>query len=291
MEKIVLAKHFSQDNSELSLEVAMLYSEGLYKLEEYKKALKAISELLEIGELDDEKRSELLQKKGRILTRMSAFSEALIIFEELANMEPEKCKVLGFGNLAWVYLLMYRQGNKDEYLEGYLEKAKESCDKALAIFDTYNNPELHKKVLINMGNIYWNYEKYNEALKLFFRAYDEDNPNVLNNIASTYVSLGNSCEAEKYLHKAEMKALSQNNYHEEAHCYTIHARISEIFMEDYAEAKNKLLVAFHKLLDSEAINEACTCLDRIRDLDSLINKENINLLKEKIKSKLGGDVF
>ncbi len=286
IEKIALAKYLSQDDSDLSLEVGIVFAEGLYKFEKYKKAYEAISELLEVSKLDDEKRSELLHKKGIILAKTGEFTESIKIFEELANMVLKKCKALGFGNLAWVYFLMYRQGQEEEYLEGYLEKAEDFGNKALTIFEAYNNPKLYKKVLINMGNIYWSYEKYSEALEIFFKVYDENDAIVLNNIASVYLSMGNLCEAEKYLEKAEMKALNQKNHYAEAHCFLVRGRISEKILEDYMGAKDNYLIAFNKFLEVNAINEGCVCLNQIFDLNALINKGNVNLLKDKLKSVL-----
>ncbi|MCK4260942.1 MAG: tetratricopeptide repeat protein [Halanaerobiales bacterium] len=284
IQHLSIAKYIAQEDKDLVLEIETLFAEGLYKLGDYKEAYKVITELLESGKLDEDKKIELLQKKGSILTKEGTLIEAIKIFEELTAIDSEKSKVLGFGNLAWVYLLMYRQGEEDEYLEDYLAKAEYAGIKALDIFNAYTNPELHKRILINMGNIYCCNKKYNQALEIFFKVYDEGDINVLNNIASTYASLGNSKDAENYLDRAEMKALSQKNLYEEAHCYLVRGRISEVLIKDYLTAKDHFTVAFHKFLETDAANEACMCLNRIFDLDSAVNKENISLLKEKLKS-------
>ncbi|MCK4257570.1 MAG: tetratricopeptide repeat protein [Halanaerobiales bacterium] len=285
MENICIAGYITKDDEKLMTEVLIQQSEGLYKFGNYKKALEVIEELLDSKAINDlEIKLELLRKKGVILGKRGSFEEAIHIFKRLVNVESLKFKTFGLGNLAWIYMQMYLK-NKEK---SNITKAMDFCKEAMVILENDKESKTYKEIITVLGNCYWYDGEYDEALGVFLKAYaiDNNDSNVLNNIATTYVRLREGELAEEYLDKAEKFAMKQNNSYVIANSNLIHGMLNEEVYDDTLKAKDFYLVAFDQFGQLNAYIEMCRCLDSIVDLDAKISKESISILANKIKEGL-----
>lgn len=284
-ENISIAKYLVRDDEELLTEVLLEQSEGFYKLAEYKKAMEVIEELLNQETIKDtEIKLELLRKKGIILGKRGKYEEAIQIFEQLVDEEFLKFKIVGLGNLAGMYMLMYIK-NKEK---SYISKAQEHCKEALILFDNFVDNKLYKQININLGTSYWHNEEYEEALEVFLKTYeiDENDPTILNNIATTYVNLKEGEFAEEYLEKAETLAMKQENSYAIANSNLIRGRLAYMVYDDTFKAKDYFLVAFDQFGKINGYIEMCDCLDNMLELDAKINRESITILSKRLKDGL-----
>lgn len=285
IENVSFAKYLAKDDEELLVEVLIEQSDGLYKLAEYEHTYEMIEDLLNNRTVKDVKtRLELLRKKGIMLCKFGVFEEAINIFNQLIEEEHVKFKIMGLGNLAWAYMVLY-QKNKDK---SNITKAREYCKQALVLLETYNDTKLYKEILNNHGNTFWYSNEFEEALEVFLEIYKLDNNdlNALNSIATTFVSLGEGANAKIYLDQAEKLALKEDNNYAMANITLIHGRIADQIYEDTLKAKDYYLVAFDQFSKTNAFLEMCTCLDNMLDLDAKINKESINILRERLQDGL-----
>lgn len=278
LQAVGVAEYIYQDEPQVLLATLMLTVEGLYEFNRYKEAFDVVTRALDLVE-DHDQKYMLLRRKGILLGKLGKLDDAIAVFEEF--LEGSVSPIWGINNLAWTYLYKHQL---DPAEKTYLHQALDYCQQAIKLFSPNDPPELNKSVLVNLGNVYWHLEEYQNALQVFqdARFYVKDDPKVLNNIAATFVQLRQLEEAERYLDEAEHLAEASQNHFEAGESNLIHARIHEWILNDYMGAKDHFLIAFDKFNLANAIFEACKCFDNIIRLGDLLYRDSIDTLSQQL---------
>lgn len=280
---ISIAHHYAEgDNSQIT-NVLVELANGYYAFKKYEKCIELIDSIFLENLACGDAKFDLMRLQGISFGNIGKLKEAIGIFESLAQEDSVEVKIMGLGNLGWIYNLLVMDGEKDEYVG----KVITCCKEALRLI----NPETHSKlwsdISINLGTAYWYGTWSEKALEIFLEAEKvmPEYPKLLNNIASLYVGLNNNEMAQEYLKRSEKIAERQNDLCTMGHINRIQGWLAETLIEDYMMAKEYYLIAHDYFLSIDALFEASTCFAKNLELNELINKESLCLLSQKLKTK------
>lgn len=278
---IALAEDKARGNAQMLKEIYLEEVNGLFHFYEYQKGIEVVEEALKMVEDGDEIERELLFKKGKGLVYLGKWSEAREIFEHTYNVGSKKLQLWSLISLMWVLGYMFDKSRD----KGLLEQARQYGLKALELCED-EDVAFKARASRNLGMIYWYMKDYEKALGMFFEAnaiFEGQNPNVLNNVAATYVSVENVDLAQDFVNKAERLAEEQKNAFELAKSYFIRGKIEEELVNDYIHAKDYYLIAYDSFIDANAYQEAFKMMRRISDLDKKLDEESIAIFSRKMK--------
>ncbi len=281
IEDITCALNLSGNNEE----VRMLYVCGLMRFGNFKEALGEINDLLKNFEISEEDRVNLLRKKSVILCGLDDFQSAKCICMRLCKNDVSDVKVIGYCDLARVYLHEYvnsELGDKD-----LIEEAVNNARKAASLLSEENSKNLCQEVLMNLGIAYWYTEDYSQALRAFKEVYilsEGEDTHVMISIADTYICLGDYELANEHLNKAELLNLSDS--YQLGYIHLARATISYLHHQDLAQAREYILLAYDNFVYINACMEVGHCLNLILYLDYIINVESIDFLINKLSSAM-----
>ncbi|MCK4260236.1 MAG: hypothetical protein KAX49_14760 [Halanaerobiales bacterium] len=278
--KISVAVESSHNDKDMLAKTSFLKVKGLIVFNQYRKALKNISEALKHNEGIEE--FKLTKYRGVALGYLGELKQAINIFKELLTKTDDiNLLVETYINIVWAYLSLNRIESKEENLK----EAKLYLDLINKHVDCLNSQKL-RQLYTNYSDYYYFVGDYNKAIELQQKAIDfceeENLPKVYNNLAELHLKYDEFDIVEKYVHDAEVLAYEYDNSFEFAQSQYI---LGMAYQKDkqFLNAKDCLYVALAYFCKAQAYTYAFNCFKKMLEISQVFNIESIKLLEKSVK--------
>ena len=272
--------------------VMFLKVQGLFKFNEFRKALSIVDEAIECTTGRDT--LKLRNYKGVMLGYIGELEAGKAVLEALIDEVPTvDILVEAYLNLAWVYGTMYSHKKERAFLEGL----KKYVDLANAHFEALDN-KIKGKLLDSLSFYHYCTGNYAEAIALEENAAnfleEKELPKIYNNLAAMYLEFdkreGLNCvsiKGREYMHNAEILGDKYHDTIEVAKSFYNQA-LALLQEEQIFKALDTLHLALEHFIDAQALSLAFKCLLKISDIINEYNVERLTSLKESLKENFRG---
>lgn len=276
------AELLAEQEPDMMARVTFLKTHGLFKFNQYKKALESLPMALHYN--SGMERSRLKNYEGIMLGYQGDLHKAVQIFKEIVpELEDQEFRVETYMNLVWAYLSLYRLEKNQEVLV----EAKTYLDQANAFFETLSS-RMKCKIIENLTVYYFTIGEHDKAIQISessFEYYEEaDLAFVYNNLANMYLESDKDGVSElvnEYTKRAEIIGTKYKNNLEIAKSFYNKAT-AELRDQQLFSALDTFYLSFEFFKRAEALTLAFECLIKINEV---INEYKIERLKS-IKDRL-----
>lgn len=276
------AELLAEGEHEMMAKITFLKTHGLFKFNQYKKALESVPLALQYN--TGLERIKVKNYEGIMLGYQGDLHKAIQVFKEiLSGLEDRELLVETYMNLVWAYLSSYRL-NKDQEV---LAEVKTYLNQANEYFATLS-PRMKCKIIENLTVYYFTIGEHDKAIQISessFEYYEEaDLALVYNNLANMYLESDKDGVSElvnEYTKKAEVIGTKYNNNLEIAKSFYNKA-VAELRDQQLFSALDTFYLSFEFFKRAEALTLAFECLIKINEV---INEYKIERLKS-IKATL-----
>lgn len=284
------AELLAAGDEEIISKVSFLKVQGLFKFNQYKKALESISDALKYNSGEDVLR--LKNYQGVILGFLGELPKARRIFEEIqGQVQDIELRVEIYLNIVWVSWTI----GKIDSGHNHLEEVKKYLDLANGYFDAVK-PRAKGKILDSLSAYYCTIGNYAEAIELEEKALEyfeeQDLPKIYNNLAAMYLEFDKkegfkSIKAYEYMQKAEKLGEKYKNKLEVAKAFYNQA-MAQLQEDQLFAALDTLYLSFEYFKEAEALTLAFDCLVKINQIVNDYKIDRLRSLKDTLKEDLKG---
>ena len=286
VENVSKADACAENNQTYMAKVMLVRSKGLYKFNQYRKALTSIAETLKY-DISNEEIFTLSGYRAIILGHLGEYQNAKDTLIPLIENRPTDANCVDvFITLSWISLLTYRGYKK----EADLEEAKKYLDAAKTYF-THTPNRLKWKIYNNYSVYYFYQGNYEEAIHMLEEALlcceEKDYPWVYTNMADIYLKFEGIDVAGKIkecTEKAEIIAHQYNNNYLIGRAFYLQA-LSELKEDMLFRCLDTLYVAFEHFKKAEAYPFAFDCLIKMNEIISDYKLDQLKSLKDSLNKE------
>lgn len=282
------AELLAEGQPELMARITFLKTHGLFKFNQYKKALESLPGALEHN--SGLVWIKLKNYEGIMLGYQGHFHMAIEVFTGiLPAIEDREPLVETYMNLVWAYLSSYRLDKNREILT----QVKAYLDKANAYFESISS-RMKCRVIENLTVYYFVIGEHDKAIEISEKSFqyyeEEDLAFVYNNLANMYLDSDKDGVSElvnEYTKKAEIIGTRYNNNLEIAKSFYNKA-IAELREQQLFAALDTLYLSFEFFQRAEATTLAFECVIKINELMNEYKIERLKSIKDTLLDGFAG---
>lgn len=273
-------------------QITFLKVQGLFHLNQYRKALKMVPLALQHNQ--GREKVQLKNYQGVMIGYLGDFQKAEQIFKDnLDGLEEVHLLVETYLNIIWANLALYKQEQRD----GHLVEAKKYLDLANEHFDRVDDP-LKGRILDNLSVYTYLKGDYDQAIEIEEQAVqyfaEPDLPMIYNNLAAMYLEVGDPVgvcpEVQKYTDQVEIIGERTHNYIEVGKGFYTKA-MAELREEQLFSALDTLYLSFEFFKKANALSWAFDCLMKINEIVAEYKLDRFKSLKETVKADFAGTLL